>query len=659
MKRHGKKMTDFPHLFMPLHLGALTLKNRIVFGSHATTLGHDGCVTDALIAYHEARARGGVALIILEGATVHASHAHPQQYIYLGRDECIPGLTRLVNTCHANDCPVFGQLYHPGRAVRISVDGSRPVPYGPSEVPDERYRLVPHPLDRTQVWEIITAYADAAGRLAESGCDGVEILASMGYLIAQFLNPRTNLREDEFGGSFDNRLRLLREILLAVRARVGDALVLGMRISGDELDDTALQADEVLAICEAVDSWQLLDYFNVIAGSSASPRSWVHVFPPMAIAPGYVAPYAAGIRRAVSKPVIVGGRINQPQVAEAIIADGQADMCALVRALICDPEFAVKAQQRRSDDIRACIGCNQACVGHRLSHHAVSCIQHPESGRELRYGAVMPATESRHVMVVGGGPAGMKAALVAAERGHRVALYERQRQLGGQVLLAQLLPGRAEFGGAATNLTHALATSNVSVHTGTEVDRELIERLAPDVVIVATGAVPRHAAFDGVEEANWVDAWEVVAGRANVGASVVLADKRCDWIGLGVAQKLAEDGCRVRLAVNGIVPGELIQPIVRDLWIGELHRLGVDMIPYLQLYGADADSVVMQHSITAEAVTFDEVDTLVVVEQLRRVAELASQLEDFAGDVHVIGDALSPRTVEEAVLEGMQVAHEL
>ncbi len=647
-------MPAFPTLFSPITIGAVTLKNRIFSPAHGTSLSRGGLVGDELVAYHEARAAGGAGLIVLEGVGFDTTFGYPELYLYAGTDACIPGFRRLADACHAHGCKVFGQLFHAGRAVRASHDGSRPVTYSASDTPDERYRVVPVPMSQRVIDGVVAAYGDAARRFEKAGLDGVEILASMGYLIAQFLNPRTNTRDDAYGGSLDNRLRFLREVLAGIRAKTGPAMALGIRVSGDEMTEGGLTADEVIEICQAIDADGMVDYFSVIAGSSASPGGWIHVFPPMAIGQAYVAPYAAAIKAKVAKPVFVAGRINQPQIAERVIATGQADMCGMARAMICDPEFAAKAEAGRADDIRACIGCNQACVGHRLAHHGVSCIQHPETGRELVYGTLEPAASQRAVMVVGGGPGGMKAASVAARRGHRVTLYERGAQLGGQTLLAQMLPGRAEFGGIVTNLAREMELAGVTVVKGQEVTTEVVREAAPDALVLATGALPRPVAVEGGEAAHVVDAWPVIRGEANVGNSVVVADWRCDWVGLGVAEKLARDGCRVRLMSGGIVAGEAIQGVVRDQWIGELHTLGVEMVPYVRLFGADADTAYFQHVTSGEPVVCEDVDTLVTCHALRAETALADHLDRFDGPVHVIGDALSPRTAEEAVLEGLE-----
>ena len=493
--------------------------------------------------------------------------------------------------------------------------------------------------------------------MAEAGLDGVEIISSMGYLISQFLNPRLNQRTDEFGGSPENRRRFLREIIASIRKHAGDQITLGMRISADEMDEDGLRPAETVEALKALEADRQIDYFNIIGSTTASYAGWMHIIPHMVMPSAYLAPLSQQVKEAVSLPVLVAGRITQPREAEKIIESRQADMVGLVRAHICDPQFTLKARDGRVEDIRACIGCNQACIGHRLKGYPISCIQHPETGREIAYYRKDKAESPRSVMVVGGGPGGMKAAAVAAERGHRVTLYERETRLGGQARLAQLLPDRAEFGGIVTNLTREVERFGVEVRSGTEVTVETIAAADPAVVIIATGADPQLPDIQGRDEAHVVDSWAVIRGEANVGQSVVIWDWRSDWVGLGLAQMLAENGCRVRLAVNGIVPGERIPSMVRDYAVGELHKLGVEVVPYVRLFGADADSVYFQHVTSGQPVVMEAVDTLVSHHAPRRNCELAEsldRLDGFGGEVTSIGDCLSPRTAEEAVLEGLR-----
>jgi len=647
-------MTAFPNLFSPLTIRGTTFCNRIMSTGHGTSMATDGRVNDRLLAYHEARAAGGAGLIVTEVATVHETAEYTGHLLNARQDNGIAGYARLAERLHRYDCRVFGQVFHPGRARRASFDGSQPIAFAPSATPEENYKVAIHPMTAMMIEDIIESYGKAAGRMAQAGLDGVEIVASHGYLPAQFLNPRINTRDDDWGGSFENRLRFLKGIITALRSAVGSETIVGMRISGDEEDAFGLTGEDILQVCRALDDdTDGLDYFNVTAGSIAGLGASVHVVPPMAVEVGYTAPLAAAIKATVSKPVFVAGRINQPQIAEQVLSSGQADMCGMTRAMITDPEMANKAREGRADDIRACIGCNQACIGHMQSFYPISCIQRPETGRELDFVGDKVATP-RRILVAGGGPAGMKAAAVAAERGHDVTLHEGAARLGGQTLLAQLLPGRAEFGGIVTNLARDMELARVKVVTNSHVDRAMIEREAPDAVIVATGALPYRPPIEGQDEGQVVDAWSVIRDEANVGASVVIADWKGDWIGLGVAEKLARAGCHVRLAINGTHAGMNIQKYVRDMWIGTLHKLGVEIIPYARLYGVDADTVYLQHTTSSEPIICNDVDTLVASLGHEAVSELQFGLEGWEGETHLVGDCYAPRTCEEAVLEGLR-----
>lgn len=639
----------FGCLLESVRLGPVETRNRVFSPPHGTTLGAHGTVSEAMIAYHRERARGGVGLIVLEGMTLHPSYSFEESFLYAGSDRIIPGLARLADACRTFDTPVFGQLFHAGRAVRLSRDGSRPVTYSASDVPDERYRVVPSPMPNEMVWEVIESYAQAAGRLAESGLDGVEILASMGYLIAQFLNPKTNLREDEFGGGLVNRMRILREILVRCRERIGPDRTLGVRITLDEKSDDGASPEETLDVCRILDQDDLVDYFSVIAGSSASMRGWVHVFPPMAVPHAFVAEDARALKQVVRKPVLVAGRINQPQIAADIIQKGHAEMVGLGRALIADPEFVNKLARGEPDSIRACVACNQACVGHRLAHHAVSCIQHPRSGRETLFPEAETSAPSRKILVIGAGPGGMKAAALAADSGHDVLLVEQSGVLGGQVRLAERLPGRAEFGGVITNLEKELEASNAAVLLDTPASEEVVREHEPDLIIVATGARARlpDSPVDGI---RFMDSWSAIEGGARAGHRVVIADWACDWAGLGLAHKYALEGHHVRLLSSGTVPGESLQGIVRDQWIAEIDRLGVETTPYARFFGAEDGTAWFQHTVSDETIVCEEVDTLIscYAPSSNRAPEW---LEASGIPLRTIGDAVSPRTVEEAILE--------
>ncbi|WP_047336596.1 FAD-dependent oxidoreductase [Pseudomonas protegens] len=643
----------FPHLFQPLQIRGKRLKNRIMSSGHDTSMPTDNLVNEQLIAYHRARAEGGVGLIVLQVAGVHDSARYTSHVLMATDDACIDGYRRLAETCHAHGTVVLSQIFHPGREIMESADGLLAVAYAPSAVPNERFRVMPRALDQDMIDEIIQGYADAARRLHQAGLDGVELVASHGYLPAQFINPRVNRRTDGYNGELEQRLRFIREILGAMRASTDAEFIIGLRISADERDPEGLTEDESLAAVQLLQGQ--LDYVHIVAGTSASLGGAVHIVPPMAVEAAYLAREAGTFKAGLSIPLFVTGRINQPQEAEAIIAKGQADVCGMTRALICDPQMPNKSDSGRAEDVRACIACNQACIGHFHKGLPISCIQHPETGRELLYGQPKPSARGKRILVVGGGPAGMKAAAVAAQRGHRVTLYEASAQLGGQIQLAQLLPRRSEFGGASTNLQREMQLAGVEVVRNTRVNRALIERENPDHVIIATGAQPYWPNFERGGDLQVVDAWQVLRDEVQLGCSVVVADWRCDWIGPGIAERLVRAGHQVQLAVNGTHCGESLPLYVRDQMAGELHKLAIPIIPYARLYGCDDSTVYLQHTASGEPMLLENVDSLVLCQGHQSVDDLGQQLKGLV-PFQRIGDCLAPRTVEEAIHEGLKVA---
>lgn len=642
-------------LFSEFKLGPLTLRNRIVSTGHDTTMSTDGLINQDIIAYHRARAAGGAGLIVCQVVGVHETARYTNHVLMGVDDSCIDGFRALSDAVHAEGGALFAQLFHPGSEILELQDGMAAVAWGPSPTPSERFHVIPRAMTTAMIEDVIADYGSTAARLHRAGVDGVELVASHGYLPSQFLNPQINKRTDAYGGSEENRQRFLVQAIQATRAAVPDRCVVGLRISGDERYDTGLQPDQSLAAIQAVAAD--LDYVSVVAGSSSTLGAAVHIVPPMYETPGYVAPFADQVKRATGLPVIVTGRLNQPQEAEKLLGSGAADLCGMTRAMICDPEMPNKARAGRFDDIRACIGCNQACIGRFQKGVPISCIQHPETGRERIFGTPQIAQAPKKVMVIGGGPGGMKAAAVAAARGHTVILYEADAQLGGQARLAQLLPGRAEFGGIITNLSRELEQSGAQIRTRTKVDAGLIARDAPDAIILATGATPRWPdPFHHDGDGQVVDGWQVLRNEVNIGGSVLIADWKGDWTGVGLAELLAEKGCHVRLAVNGLYAGQHIQNYARDAIAARLHRLGVEIIPYARLFGRDADSVFLQHTASGEPIIAENVDTLVSAHALAPVSDLPETLTGFPGPVVPIGDCLSPRSCEEAVFEGLKAA---
>jgi 2,4-dienoyl-CoA reductase-like NADH-dependent reductase (Old Yellow Enzyme family) len=643
----------FPNLFSPFRIRSTEFRNRIFSTGHDTYLPEGGLPSPGLIAYQAARARGGAGLIIIQVVGVHETARYTGELLMGTTDDCIPRYRELIGTLRALGTKVFVQLFHPGRELLGRPEGVIQPAYAPSFSPSERFRTVPRPMSSGLIEEIIEGYAAVARRMSEAGADGVEIVASHGYLPAQFLNPKVNRRDDRYGGSLENRLRFTTEVIASIRKTVPESTIVGIRFSGDELDADGLGEEETIAMARLIKDE--VDYLNVIAGTSAASAGAVHIVPPMTVGHAYLAPYSRKLKQATGAAVFVAGRINQPHEAERIIAEGSADMCGMTRAMICDPEMANKARAGLTDDIRACIGCNQACIGHFQLGLPISCIQYPETGRELLYAVKPKAPRRKKVMVAGGGPAGLKAAAVAAERGHEVTLYEREPRLGGQALVAQLLPGRAEFGGIVTNLTREAERAGVTIVRSRAVTAEFAAAEKPDAIILATGSRPHAPPIEGGARAsNIVHACEVLTGQADTGASVVIYDWLADWIGAGVAEKLAQDGVHVRLAVNGLCPAVNIQNYIRDVYIAKLHRLGVTVFPMMRLFGIDGTTAYFLHTAAQEAVVMENVDTLVLACPNAPEDDLATQLQPFVESLQIIGDCLAPRTAEEAVFEGLK-----
>ena len=642
------------HLFSPIKIRNLTVKNRIMSTGHDTTMPTEGIINERLLAYQRARAEGGAGLIVLQVSGVHESARYTTHLLMATEPNCVDGYRKMADMCHEHGTTIFAQIFHPGREIMEAGEGLLAVAYSASAVPNERFHVMPKPLNQRMIDEISAGYVQAARYMHEAGIDGVEFVASHGYLPAQFMSTQVNLREDQYGGSLENRLRFSVDILKAIRAATSDDFVIGMRISADELDGGGLDADEVLAICQALEPH--LDYVNLTLGTSASLGGAVHIAPPMAFRAGYIAEQTKVFKDTLNIPVLIAGRINQPQDADLIIKNGQADMCGMTRALICDPKMPNKAQNNQLDDIRACIACNQACIGHFHKGQPISCIQHPQTGREQQYGDLQAAAAPKKVMVIGGGPAGMNAALIAAQRGHRVSLYESGKQLGGQALLAQNLSRRAEFGGLITNLLQAMSKQDINIQLNTRVDLAMVQAEAADVVVLATGATPYAQPIEADDSIVKLNAWQYLQGTAPQGKSVLITDWRCDWVAPGIAELLVKQGFDVSIAINGLCLGETLPLYVRDELTATAQRLGIKLLPNARLYGYDNGTVYLQHNTSAEALELEGIDTIIACDGQIALDELGDAIEDLGMVLHRIGDCNTPRTAEEAMYEGLKVA---
>ncbi len=649
----------FKYLFTPHQIRTLEISNRICSTAHQTIMAENGAPGERMAAYHEARARGGAGLIIMESSRPYRDDVSADYYIDSSTDACIPGYKMVADAVHRHGCKVFAQINHGGR-IAYTHDGMHQVPHAPSLVPDHRFHCMPRVMSTEYIQMLVQAFAQASRRIVEAGLDGVELVASHGMLMAQFLNPLTNFRDDQYGRTEENRFRFLSECIFETRKLIGSDKIIGVRISADEYEPDGIDAPAWLKICERLNEEVELDFINVTVGSMMGPGGSIHVVPPMEIEQAYTAPQAGQIKAVVDKTIMVAGRINQPQLAEQILAANQAHLCGMTRAMISDPEMPNKAKAGNLDGIRACIGCNQSCIGHYHMGVPISCIQNPLSGRELILKNHPQAAKTRNVLVVGGGPGGMKAASVAAERGHKVTLCERATELGGQALLAQLLPNRSEFGQIIENLRHEMNTAGVNVQLDTTVTKDYVENNKFDVVIIATGATPfrpdKDLLMEVSEDVHTVDAWQVLRDEVDTGTNVVIADWRCDWIGVGLAEKLALDGCSVKLCINGETLAQNLQLYLRTHWAGVIHKLGVQVIPYARLFGAIGNTVYFHHNASGEPILCEGTDTLVMAQGHKPETSLELALCGLSVETHLIGDCLSPRSAEEAIYEGFMAA---
>jgi 2,4-dienoyl-CoA reductase-like NADH-dependent reductase (Old Yellow Enzyme family)/thioredoxin reductase len=650
-------MSTFKYLFTPQKIGSVTVKNRILSTGHMTTYVEKGLPTEELAAYHKERAKGGAGLIILEANAVHPSAFFTSHTLMGYKDEMLPYYEQLAEAVHPYGAKMFVQLFHPGREVFPS-GGSYSL--SASSVPADRFRTMPKELEIEEIRDIVKGYGETALRVKKGGLDGVEIVASHGYLISQFWSPRINLRKDEYGGSIANRMRFLKEIIYSVREKVGPDFVVGLRLSVDDFEKNGANFDEVLENIQHADQHiGGLDYLNLTGGSSATLISSVFIAPPAPIPPAHFASHAGKIKEKVSIPVFVANRINDPVIAEKVLANGQADMVGMTRAMICDPHMPNKALRGEIEQIRVCIGCNQACIGHMHNDIPISCIQNPVTGREIQFSTMPKAAKSKHIVIVGGGPAGMKAAVIASQRGHKVTLLEKSDELGGQVKLARKIQGREEFGELVSNFKRELAYYRVHVHLNKEANRDGILSLSPDEVIIATGATPYYPHIEGTDLPHVASVWEILEGKKTAGKRVVIADWKGDMPGVGAALNLKEQDREVELVTTCYGIGYSLQQYVRDHMLAQLHMKGVKLTPHYRINKIQPFSVTFENIYTGDFLVREGIDTLVMATGHIQETELYYQLKGLVPNMYRIGDCNSPRTVEEAILEGFELAAQL
>ncbi len=619
-------------LFSPLRIGPVELSNRIVSTAHQTTLVHEGVPKDDFVAYHEARARGGTGLIVLEATAVHPSGLLTPHTLAGYREEIVPELTRVAEAVHAHGTHLFVQLFHGGRE-QISAS-PRPPALSPSAIPSLRFHVEPRALSAEEIESVVQGYARSAALAAQAGLDGIEISAAHEYLAAQFFTPALNRREDEWA----EPARFLLEVLAAVRG-AAPGLALGVRLS----------ADSRAAVAVATDVAAHADYLSIALGASSTYRGSTGIVPPPPVPENAIASQAPPFR--VGPPLVATSRIVDPVEADRLIAGGRCDATGMTRALITDPELPRKARQGRLHDVLRCIGCN-VCIAHYHAGTPIACAQNPRTGRERTMGPPARSGPRRRIAVVGGGPAGLAAAAEAGAAGHEVVLLERRDRLGGQVALAGAAPMHTELARSlARNYQRLLAVSNVEIRLETEADSASVAALAADAVIVAAGARPYEPDLP-LADVEVLQAWDVLHGRRPRDRRVCVADWGGDASGLACAELLDAVGNDVTVAVGSAAFGETLHQYQRNLYAARLYRAGVRFLHHLQLVGAEDGHVRFRNLFAPELESELPADLLVLA--MGRVPEraIAEALADAGLEVYEAGDCLGPRGLEEAVLEG-------
>ena len=641
-------------LWSPLRLGPVTVRNRIVFSAHLTNYAsQDGRPTAQHAAYYAARAAGGAGLIITEEHSTHPTDWPYEKLIHGFRGEVLAGYREMTEAVHGHGTPIFAQINHNGGQAS-SMFSRLPV-WAPSAVPDPLFREVPKAISHAEINEIVAGYADVAERCAEGGFDGIELQCSHSSIVRGFLSPATNRRTDDYGGSLENRARLLLELLTAVRAAIGDGLALGVRICGDELIEGGTTIDDAVAIARLVEASGKADYINTSIGVATASLYMIEAS--MHIPPGYAMFIPSAIRQAVDLPVVGVGRFKDPIQAERALEEGHCDLVGVVRGQIADAEFARKARAGATDDIRLCLSCNQECVGRMGLNRWLGCIENPTTGREAERISIRArpvaaeARASQDVLVVGAGPAGLQAAISAARSGHRVTVCEAERHAGGQIRLAASVANRAELGDIVRNQLNECKRLGVRIEYATPIDLAEVERRRPDAVIVATGAEPNRPWWAG-EATNVVDVRHVLDGTAEPSGDVVVIDEIGFHHATSVAEVLADRGCRVEVITPGMVVGQDLG-ITLDMenwWIRATAK-GITQTTELVPMGYGDGVLSLQHFPTGATVTRSPEWIVLAVPQ-NPVEWLYLELKANGVNVQRVGDCVAPRRAHAAVVEG-------
>jgi len=646
-------------LLTPIRLGSLPLKNRIAMPAMATNFANmDGSVSEKLIQYYRARAMGGTSLIIIEFTTVDSAGRFTQNQLRVDEDRFVPGLARLVESLHRAGAKTFLQLHHSGRRAPFPVILTQAI--APSPLPVFPGAPVPREMNQDEMRHVREAFIQGAVRARRAGFDGVELHATHGYLLAQFLSPGSNRRTDDYGGSPERRARFPLEILRGIKETIGQDFPVIVKMTGDEYTPGGIEIAEALiharlfaengadGLCVSGSAGSLMAIFPQAPGIRSTS-------PPLYIEPACYAHLAARVKKEVHIPVMAIGRINDPAVAESLLTEEKADLIAIGRGHIADPEFARHAPEEVRRELVYCIGCLQGCI-ERSVHWAntgITCAVNPRVGREGEEGG-LPAGKTKKIWVVGGGPAGMHAAAILAERGHRVTLYEQKDEIGGNVRNASIPPKKKELLRLIQYLARRLERSGAKIFLLTGVDGEKIRHEHPDAVVIATGAKPRMPDLSGILSSRVLSAEKVLEEKCfqkKGGQAVVVGG---GLVGCETALFLAQQGWNVTILEMLEDIGMDVGPILKFYLRRELGEAQVQIRVRTSVCAIEETGVVGRSPEGAE--TTYPADLIAVAVGYEADRRLFAEIRNQVRETYLIGDALSPRKILEAMKESFDIA---
>ena len=644
-------MVELKKLFEPIKIGKMELRNRIVMAPVNTYYSEVGVVGNRLIDYLVERAKGGVGLIIVESTCVDWP-VGKAGICPLRIDEWkyVPAFHNLVEAVHQYDTRIAIQIHHAGRQQSIICSEGQEL-VAPSEVAClATGACKPRALTIDEIEGLEEKFIIAAQMAKWAGFDAVEVHGAHGYLINQFMSPYSNKRTDEYGGDFEGRMRFPVEIVEGIRAATGPDFPILFRLSADEYVEGGLTLDDTKNIARKLETTGV-DAIHVAAGIYESkPSWWARIFPVMSMPPGSNVHLAEEIKRAVKIPVIVAGKLGNPILAEEVLKEGKTDLIAMGRPLLADPELPRKAALGELDDIRPCLYCNEGCFGSLNRFWSLRCQVNAAVGREREF-EIKPTTKVKHVLVVGGGPGGMEAARVAALRGHKVTLYEKDEKLGGQLILASVPWFKEPIRDLIKYLESQIRKLGVKLELGKEVSPTLVKDLKPEVVILATGATPLTPEIPGIQKDSVVTAVDVLAGRKEVGQRVVIIGG--GQVGSETAWFLAEKGKEVTIV-------EMLPTIVEDMnmasryyLLAKLRELGVNVMTNKEAKEVTSEGMIVESRGKKQTI---EADTVILAVGSRSNKKLKEELEGKVAELYAIGDCVKPGKILEAIHGGSHIA---